>query len=179
MKQPRTFLLFMEAILQLSPIVNGELIVLVVIVTISVVLDDVCRGVWQAVFCSVTTALTDPGILTVSPLVLPLMSILRIALKTKKLQQLTVLMVTELCYLYHQIPFKLSSEDMLVVSSLSDKVCCHGNILLLILCFTENVSMAILIRDNIALSNNITKDSNGHRGYCAQVFFCQWQNFDQ
>ena len=91
-------------------------------------LDEVCRGVWQAVFHNVTTALTDPGILSVSPLVLPLISILRIALKTEKFQQLTVLMVTELCYLHHQIPFKLSSEQMLVVSSLGDKVCYHGNI---------------------------------------------------
>ena len=33
MKQPRTFLLFIEAILQLSPIVNGEFIILVAIVT--------------------------------------------------------------------------------------------------------------------------------------------------
>ena len=34
MKQPRTFLLFMEAILQLSPIVNGEYTMLVAMVTI-------------------------------------------------------------------------------------------------------------------------------------------------
>ena len=173
MKQPRTFLLFIEAILQLSPIVNGEHTILVAMVAIIIVLDEVCHGVWQAVFRNVTAALTDPAILSVSPLVLPLMNILRIALRTKKFQQLTVLMVTELCYLYHQIPFKLSSEQMLVVSSLSNKVGYHGNcVLVLILCLTDNVSMAILVRDDIALSNDITEDSNGHRGYCVQVFSC-------
>ena len=70
-----------------------------------------------------TTALTDPGILSVSPLMEKLISILRVAIVTNKFQQLTVDMVTQLCNLYHQIPFKLSSEELLVVSSLNNKVC--------------------------------------------------------
>lgn len=68
-------------------------------------------------------ALSDPGILSVLPLVTPLMSMLRIAVKTEELQQLTLHMVTKLCQLHQQIPFKLSSEEIMVVSSLTDKVC--------------------------------------------------------
>jgi len=66
--------------------------------------------------------LKDPGVLSVSPIVSPLMSILRIAITTKKFRRLTVHMVTELCYLYSQIPFNLSSEEILVLSSVDDKV---------------------------------------------------------
>ena len=131
MKQPRAFLLFIEAILQLFPIVSSEYMSYVLLrLPTAVTLGEVCHDLWQAVFHRVTMALTDPGILSATPLVLPMISILRIALKNKKLQQLTVIIVTELCQLYHKVPFKLSSSDqMFVLSSLSNKVCNHGNIL--------------------------------------------------
>ena len=74
-------------------------------------------------FQCASVALSDPGILSVLPLVTPLMSMLRIAIKTEQLQQLTLHMVTKLCQLHQQIPFKLLSEEILVVSSLTDKVC--------------------------------------------------------
>jgi len=84
-------------------------------------IEEVCRSVWQGVYRCVTKILTDPGILSVSQLALPLMSILRIAMETRK--HLAYQMVSELCHFYHQIPFKLSSEKLTVRSSLNNKVC--------------------------------------------------------
>ncbi|XP_065896481.1 serine-rich adhesin for platelets-like isoform X2 [Dysidea avara] len=104
LKHPKAFFLFMEAILQLSPLVT----------------EEVCRSVWQGVYRCVTKILTDPGILSVSQLALPLISILCIAMKTRK--HLAYQMVSELCHFYHQIPFKLSSEKLTVTSSLNNKV---------------------------------------------------------
>lgn len=118
-------------------------------------------------------ALRDPDVLSVSPIVSSLMTMLRIAITTKKFQRLTIHMVTELCYLYYQIPSTMSSEKILVLSSVSDKVQAKGcGCTDVTICLTENFSMAILIGANSTSTIHIAKDSSGYHGYSIEVFNC-------
>lgn len=147
-------------------------------VAMYVLLGEVCHGVWQAVFQCVTVTLMDPGILSVSPILSPLLNVLRIAVKMKTFKPLVVTMVTELCNLYSQIPFKLSSENMSVVSMSGNKVCYpsswSGVYILCVCCLTESVTMAILIRDIVTSIICTAKSSHGYHQHSVQVLPCQW-----